>query len=113
MIGPVTGRQTVLLAFPVRGASGVVDGVLGFSLNLPRLGRLFAGLTLPPGSTVTLVDRNGRVIARNLEPERFIGSMFEVPVTDPATVPRTFMQAGPTAWSASTATPSSTEGRGC
>jgi C4-dicarboxylate-specific signal transduction histidine kinase len=94
MIGPVTGRQTVLLAFPVRGASGVVDGVLGFSLNLPRLGRLFAGLTLPPGSTVTLVDRNGRVIARNLEPEQFIGSMFEVPVTDPATVPRTFMQAG-------------------
>jgi C4-dicarboxylate-specific signal transduction histidine kinase len=94
MIGPVTGRQTVLLAFPVRGASGVVDGVLGFSLNLPRLGRLFAGLTLPPGSTVTLVDRNGRVMARNLEPEQFIGSMFEVPVTDPAAVPRTFMQAG-------------------
>jgi C4-dicarboxylate-specific signal transduction histidine kinase len=73
----------------------VVDGVLGFSLNLPRLGRLFAGLTLPPGSTVTLVDRNGRVMARNLEPEKFIGSMFEAPVRDPAAVPRTFTQAGP------------------
>jgi C4-dicarboxylate-specific signal transduction histidine kinase len=95
MVGPVTGRQTVLLAFPVRAASGVIDGVLGFSLNLPRLGRLFAGLRLPPGSTVTLVDRNGRVMARNLEPEKFIGSMFEAPVRDPAAVPRTFTQAGP------------------
>jgi C4-dicarboxylate-specific signal transduction histidine kinase len=94
MVGPITGRRTVLLAFPVRAASGVVVGVLGFSLNLPRLGRLFAGLTLPAGSTVTLVDRNGFVMARSLEPEKFIGSIFEAPVRDPAAVPRTFMQAG-------------------
>ena len=94
MIGPITGRQTVLLAFPVRaGDSAPVKGVLGLSLNLPRLGRLFAGLTLPPGSTVTLVDRNGRVMARNLEPEKFIGSTFVASVQDPAAVPRTFMQA--------------------
>jgi len=93
MIGPITGRQTVLLAFPVRAESGSVEGVLGLSLNLPRLGRLFADLTLPSGSTVTLVDRNGRVMARNLEPEKFIGSSFEASVRDPAAVPRTFMQA--------------------
>jgi C4-dicarboxylate-specific signal transduction histidine kinase len=95
MVGPVTGRQTVLLAFPVRADSDAVKGVLGLSLNLPRLGRLFAGLTLPPGSTVTLVDRNGRVMARNADPEKFIGTMFEAPEQDPAAVPRTFMRAGP------------------
>jgi len=95
VVGPITGRQAVLLAFPVRAESGAVDGVLGLSLNLPQLGRLFAGLTLPPGSTVTLVDRNGRVMARNREPEKFIGSMFEAPAQDLTAVPRTFMQAGP------------------
>jgi C4-dicarboxylate-specific signal transduction histidine kinase len=95
VFGPVTERQTVLLAFPVRADSSAVKGVLGLSLNLPRLGRLFAGLTLPPGSTVTLVDRNGRVMARNADPEKFIGTMFEAPVLDPAAVPRTFMRAGP------------------
>src|SRR5215467_8251824 len=95
VVGPITGRQTVLLAFPVRAESGAVDGVLGLSLNLPQLGRLFAGLTLPPGSTVTLVDRNGRVMARNADPEKFIGTMFEAPAQDPAAVPRTFMRAGP------------------
>jgi C4-dicarboxylate-specific signal transduction histidine kinase/cation transport regulator ChaB len=93
--GPITGRQTVLLAFPVRGDSGAITGVLGFSLNLPRLGRLFAGLTLPPSSTVTLVDRNGLVMARNLEPEKFIGSAFEAPEQNPADVPRMFLRGGP------------------
>jgi C4-dicarboxylate-specific signal transduction histidine kinase len=95
VVGRVTERQTVLLAFPVRADSGAVEGVLGLSLNLPQLGRLFADLRLPPGSTVTLVDRNGRVMARNLEPEKFIGTMFEAPVQDPAAVPRTFLKAGP------------------
>jgi len=95
MIGPITGRQTVMLAFPVRGESGAVAGVLGISLNLPALGRLFADLTLPPGSTVTLVDRNGRVLARNIEPEKFIGSMFEAPVPSPLEVSRTFTRTGP------------------
>jgi C4-dicarboxylate-specific signal transduction histidine kinase len=33
-------------------------------------------------------------MARNLEPEKFIGSMFEAPVQDPVAVPRTFTQAG-------------------
>jgi C4-dicarboxylate-specific signal transduction histidine kinase len=93
MVGPFTRRRTVLRAFPVRNEAGGIVGVLDVSLNLLGLGRLFAGLPLPSGSTVTLVDRNGLVLARNLEPEKYIGSSFEVPMRDPAAVPRTFMQA--------------------
>jgi C4-dicarboxylate-specific signal transduction histidine kinase len=94
VVGSFTRRQTVLRAFPVQNEAGSVVGVLDVSLNLLGLGRLFASLPLPPGSTVTLVDRNGRVLARNLEAEKFIGSSFETPVHDPAAVPRTFVQAG-------------------
>jgi C4-dicarboxylate-specific signal transduction histidine kinase len=96
-VGPVTGRQTVLLAYPVpagslTGSGSVsVRGVLGISLNLQRLERLFANLALPAGSIVTLVDRNGRVMARSRESEKFIGAPFGTP-WEPTNVPRTFLR---------------------
>jgi signal transduction histidine kinase len=96
-VGPVTGRQTVLLAYPVpagslTGSGSVsVRGVLGISLNLQRLERLFANLALPAGSIVTLVDRNGRVMARSRESEQFIGAPFGTP-WEPTNVPRTFLR---------------------
>jgi C4-dicarboxylate-specific signal transduction histidine kinase len=96
-LGPITGRQTVLLAYPVFETSGrasapaVVRGVLGISLNLQRLERLFANLSLPPGSIVTLVDRNGRVMARSRDSEKFIGAAFGPP-REPKEVPRIFVQ---------------------
>jgi C4-dicarboxylate-specific signal transduction histidine kinase len=95
-VGPITGRQTVLLAYPVPGASGSgappvpARGVLGISLNLHRLERLFASLPLPPGSIVTLVDRNGRVMARSRDSEKFIGAAFGDPA-EPKEVPRTLL----------------------
>ena len=96
-VGPITGRQTVLLAYPVPGAPvpGLdrvpPRGVLGISLNLQRLERLFAGLSLPAGSIVTLVDRNGRVMARSRDSAQFIGAPFGPP-REPKEVPRTFLQ---------------------
>jgi two-component system NtrC family sensor kinase len=66
-------------------------GVLGISLNLQRLERLFAGLSLPAGSIVTLVDRNGRVMARSRDSAQFIGAPFGPP-REPKEVPRTFLQ---------------------
>jgi C4-dicarboxylate-specific signal transduction histidine kinase len=94
-VGPITGRQTILLAYPVRNDAGSVVGVFGISLNLQRLETLFANLSLPPGSTVTLVDRNGRVMARSRDSETFIGSQFEATPREPKDVPRTSHQTDP------------------
>jgi signal transduction histidine kinase len=95
-VGPITGRQTVLLAYPIPGggpasAPSVARGVLGISLNLQRLESLFSNLSLPAGSIVTLVDRNGRVMARSRDSEKFIGAPFGPP-REPKDVPRTFVQ---------------------
>jgi len=43
------------------------------------------------GSIVTLVDRNGRVMARSRESEKFIGVPFGTP-WEPTNVPRTFLR---------------------
>jgi C4-dicarboxylate-specific signal transduction histidine kinase len=91
-VGPITGRQTVLLAYPVRNDAGSVVGVLGISLNLQRLETIFANLSLPSGSTVTLVDRNGRVMARSRDSLKFIGTPFDLTPREPKDVPRTSLQ---------------------
>ena len=91
-VGPLTRRPLVMLAYPMPtgdGSTGVA-GVLGISLNLERLERLFASLSLPSGSIVTLVDRNGRVIARSQDSAKFIGAQFGPP-REPKDVPRTFL----------------------
>jgi two-component system NtrC family sensor kinase len=91
-VGPVTRRPLVMLAYPMPTGDGStrVAGVLGISLNLERLERLFASLSLPSGSIVTLVDRNGRVIARSQDSAKFIGAQFGPP-REPKDVPRTFL----------------------
>jgi len=91
-VGPVTRRPLVMLAYPMPTGDGStrVAGVLGISLNLERLERLFASLSLPSGSIVTHVDRNGRVIARSQDSAKFIGAQFGPP-REPKDVPRTFL----------------------
>jgi len=91
-VGPVTRRPLVMLAYPMPTGDGStrVAGVLGISLNLERLERLFASLSLPSGSIVTLVDRNGRVIARSQDSAKFVGAQFGPP-REPKDVPRTFL----------------------
>jgi C4-dicarboxylate-specific signal transduction histidine kinase len=92
-VGPLTRRPVVMLAYPMPTGNGSsrVAGVLGISLNLERLERLFANLSLPSGSIVTLVDRNGRVMARSQDSAKFIGAQFGPPL-EPKDVPRTFLQ---------------------
>jgi C4-dicarboxylate-specific signal transduction histidine kinase len=94
-VGPITGRQTVLLAYPVPAGPdlprGSTTGVLGIALNLQRFEKVFANLPLPEGSIVTLADRNGRVIARSHDSARFIGTAFGSP-REPKDVPRTLLE---------------------
>lgn len=78
VIGPISGRRTVLLAYPVRADESAVSGVLTFSLDLPRLETVFARLPLPEGSVVEMADRRNLIIARSVDSEKFIGSAFQL-----------------------------------
>lgn len=88
-VGPITGERTVLVAYPVRGDAGAIVGTVGFSLNLTRIQRVFASILLPEGSSITLVDRFGRVLARSRDGERYIGTLFDATPVEPKDVPRT------------------------
>lgn len=79
VVGPLTGRRTVFLAYPVRNDAGAVAGVLGFNVALRQLETLFAKLPLPAGSVVVLADRNNLVMSRSVDSDKYIGSSIDVP----------------------------------
>jgi C4-dicarboxylate-specific signal transduction histidine kinase len=88
MIGRVSGKPTVVLAYPVRNTADAIVGVLAFGLNVASLQTLFNDVPLPQGSVVTLFDASGRVLARSREAERYIGKVAEANPSAPRDVPR-------------------------
>jgi len=91
--GPV-GKPTIVSAYPVRDDSNQVVGVLGIAINLQRLQTIFASTPLPEASVITLTDGASRVLARSLEPERFIGSVVTTTPRDVRNVPETQVMTG-------------------
>jgi len=94
--GVVTGKPTVVLAYPVRDTGGNVVGVLGLGLNLTELQTLFNDVPLPENSVITMTDAQGRVLARSRDADRYIGkpaSNYSTPMA-PKDVPRTQMLEG-------------------
>jgi two-component system NtrC family sensor kinase len=94
MMGKVSGKPTVLLAYPVRNAGGTLVGVLAQGLNLASLQVLFNDVPLPEGSVITLEDASGRVLARSRDAERYIGQPTGVRPSPPRDVPRTQVRTG-------------------
>jgi len=89
--GVVSGKPTVILAYPVQGADGGINGVLGIGINLTQLQTLFRDIPLPDNSVVTMTDAQGRVLARSRDAERFVGKPAggDAPAQPPDEVPRT------------------------
>ena len=93
--GVVTGKPTVILAYPVRReGSDAVAGVLGIGLDLAKLQTLFSDIPLPENSVVTMTDARGRVLARSRDAERYIGKPTDSRALPPGEVPRTQTLAG-------------------
>jgi signal transduction histidine kinase len=88
MTGRVSGKPTVVLAYPVRNTTDAIVGVLAFGLNVASLQTLFNDVPLPEGSVVTLFDASGRVLARSRDAERYIGKVAEANPSAPRDVPR-------------------------
>ncbi len=70
---PDTGNWFVRLSEPVR-RDGKVSGVLSISLSATLLSRLLIQAQLPSEWTLAIVDRNGVIIARSKDQERFVGT---------------------------------------
>lgn len=93
--GVLSGKPTIILAYPVRDTAGAVVGAVGIGLNLARLQTLFSGIPLPEGSVVTLTDAASRVIARSRDAEQYIGTVVQARAAPPSDVPSAQTLIGP------------------
>ena len=72
-VGRISGRPTLHLARPFRDEAGRPAGVINVALSLDWLGKQLAALGLPPESAVAVSDRNGIVLARYPDGQRYVG----------------------------------------
>lgn len=80
-VGRITGIPAINFGYPVKSDGGNVQAVVYAALNLSWLNRLATGIELPAGSTLTVADSRGTILARHPEPEKWVGKpMAEAPL---------------------------------
>lgn len=63
-LGRITGVYSLNFGYPVRDDTGKIQSVVFAAVDLSWLNRLADEVELPTGSTLTVFDRNGTVLAR-------------------------------------------------
>ncbi len=90
VIGRISGRPTIAVAYPAIDEAGRVRAVVATALGLDWLGRLTAEAQLPRGSTLTVLDQSGVVFARYPDAGTWVGkAISDVPLVQAITTTRT------------------------
>lgn len=80
-IARFSGGPALPLAYPILDEEGQVQAVVATGLDLARFSLFGAAIQLPSESTITLIDRDGTVVARYPDSDTWVGrSMPEVPI---------------------------------
>lgn len=71
-----TGRNVLPIALRYQGPDGQTAGVVSAYLDLDWLQKTVEEHDLSPGSSLTIADFDGRIMARNPQPEKFVGTVI-------------------------------------
>ena len=74
MHGKVRRQPTLAFSYPVRDEAGAIAHVIFANIDLTVLSRSLESETQMAGTTISLLDRNGALIARSVDAERFFGT---------------------------------------
>jgi signal transduction histidine kinase/FixJ family two-component response regulator len=74
MVGRLSAKPTLAFAYPKRDATNVVIGVIFANVDLRLLSASLSGDVHGSDATVSIVDRNGVIVARSEGADRLIGS---------------------------------------
>lgn len=72
-IDRISGKADVGLGYPAFDVAGEVESVLFLGLDLSELGHLPSEIQLPPGSILTVRDRNGTILRRYPDGDQWLG----------------------------------------
>ena len=77
-----SGLVYVSVAYPLHDDAGKVSGALAYYVDPGLLQDAFRESHLPTGSVVALTQIDGRVLARQPDPERYVGRVLDVNFSD-------------------------------
>jgi diguanylate cyclase (GGDEF)-like protein len=72
-IGRITGVSGINFGYPIFDAQGEVEGVVFAALKLAWLAQRMKEVSLPEGTVITILDRSGRILVRQPDPEHWEG----------------------------------------
>ncbi|MDX1950725.1 MAG: cache domain-containing protein [Verrucomicrobiota bacterium] len=72
-VGRITKKWVAVLARPIRNEEGGIVGVLSLPVDLGRYQSAFRGISFSAGGVITLIDQKGTILARSLQPEKYVG----------------------------------------
>ena len=75
-ISPTNGKPDLNLAHPIVNGAGQVEGVVAAAIGLDPLNDIAAQAQLPAGTTLALIDRHRRILARYPDGARWIGEVL-------------------------------------
>src|SRR5262249_45474310 len=78
-VSPITGMPDVIIAQPLVMPSGEVDGVVAVAISLQPIDDIAARAQLPAGTTLTMLDRRRRVLARYPGDQTWVGRIMPEP----------------------------------
>lgn len=73
ILSRTSGRWVLIVAYPLVGPGGELIGVVSASTDLERFQAVLNTGPLPSGSVAALINEQGVVIGRSLEPESWVG----------------------------------------
>jgi len=79
-VGRVTGKASVNFGYPVLDDAGHVRAVVVVALDLAWLNELASQAGLPPGSMLTVIDRNGTILSRYPDDGKWVGKLMPEPL---------------------------------
>jgi len=82
VIGSISAKATIGFASPIFNNNGKFDGVIAANLNFNNLNKMLQQAGLPKGSAFSIIDHNGFIIYRNINPEKYIGSRLSPELFD-------------------------------
>ena len=76
VVSRATTKPAFNLAYPVKNEQGVIIGVISVGFVIDKYRQLVERIHVPDGTSFVLIDHQGIILSRAIEPERFIGKPY-------------------------------------
>jgi signal transduction histidine kinase len=71
-----SGVKYVVLGYPVRDGNHQLVAALGFFVDLKTIQDSLKAIPVPDGSVIAVADRDGRILARSQDGDRYVGQLL-------------------------------------